>query len=86
MAAFKEKLLQFICYITDILRKSYFEMSQEKSKNIHYFKSYSKLKEALNLCFFDNIFVNNGLKHFVWGSLNAELCCLPCYSKAKIYC
>ena len=36
----KKKLLQFTCYITDILRKSHFEMSQEKLKNINYFKNF----------------------------------------------
>ena len=29
--------------------------------------------------FFGNIYVNNGLKHFVLGSLNAEFCYLPYY-------
>ena len=36
--------------IIKILRKSYLEMSQEKLKNIHYFKRYSKFKKALNFC------------------------------------
>ena len=45
-------------------------MSQEKLKNIHYFVSYSKFKETWNFCFFGNIFVNNGLKHFVFGLVN----------------
>ena len=52
LAAFKKKGLQFTCYITDILRKSLFEMSQEELININYFKSYSKLKKALNFCSF----------------------------------
>ena len=47
-------IIQFTCYITDILRKSPFKMSQEKLKNIHYFESYSKSKKALNFCFFSN--------------------------------
>ena len=38
LATFKKKLLQFTCYITDILRKSNFEMSQEKLKKKFYFK------------------------------------------------
>ena len=61
-------------------------MSQEKLKYIHYFKSYSKFKKALNFCFFGNIFLNNGLKHFVLGSLNAEFCYLRWYTKVKIHC
>ena len=86
LSAFKKKWLQFTCYITDIIRKSHFEMSQEKFKNIHYFKSYSKFKEASNFFFFGNIFVNNVLKDFVLGSINAEFCYLPCYSMKKINC
>ena len=77
--AFKKKLLQFTCYITDILHESHFEMSREKLKNIHYFKSYSKFKKALNFPFFGNIFLNNSLKHFVLGLLNAKFCYLPYY-------
>ena len=60
-------------------------MSQEKLKNIHYFKSYSKFEKALNFCLLDNIFVNNGLKHFILGSFNAEFCYLPSYPMEKIY-
>ena len=85
VAAFKKKWLQFPCYVTDILRKSFFEMRHEKLKNIHYSKSYWKFKKASNFCFFVNIFVNNGLKHFVLGSINSEFCCLPFYFKAKIH-
>ena len=61
-------------------------MSQEKLKNIHYSKSYSKLKKAFNFSIFDNIFVNNGLKPFVLGSLNAKFCYVPCYSEEKNNC
>ena len=46
-------------FITDILRISHFEMSQEKLRNIHYFKSYSEFRKALKVGFFGNIFVNN---------------------------
>ena len=56
-------------------------MSQIKLKNVHYYKIYSKFKKALNFCFCSNIFVDNGLKNFVLGSLNAEFCYLPCYSE-----
>ena len=59
-------------------------MSQEKLKYIYYFKIYPKFKKGTNSCFFCNIFVNNGPKRFVLGSLNAEFCYLPCYSKGKI--
>ena len=61
-------------------------MSQEKLKNIHYLKSYSKFKKASNFCFFGNIFVNNELKNVVLGLLNEEFCYLPCYSEEKIHC
>ena len=54
-----KKLLQFTFNITDILRKSGFENSQENLKNIHYFKSYTKFEKALNFTFFDNISINN---------------------------
>ena len=48
----QEKMITiFTYYITVILRKSHFEMSQEKLINIHYFKSYSKFKKVLNFCF-----------------------------------
>ena len=67
MAAFKKKWQQFTSYINKILRKPHFEISQEKLKNIHYFKSYSKFKKALNFFCFGNIFVDNGLKNFVLG-------------------
>ena len=38
------------------------------------------------ICFFGNVFINNLLKNFVLGSLNAEFCYIPCYSKEKIDC
>ena len=60
-------------------------MSQEKFKNIHYFKSYSKFKKARVFSFFVNIFVNNGQKRFVLLPLNAEFCYLPRYSEEKIH-
>ena len=45
-----------------------------------------KISFINNFYSFGNIFVNNGLKHFVLGSLNAEFFYLPCYSKEKIHC
>ena len=43
------------------------------------------LKKPWNFSVFRNIFVNNILKHFVLGLLNAEFCYLPCYSRKKIH-
>ena len=79
----QKKWLQFTPYISDILRKSYFEMSQEKLKNVHYFETYSKFKETLEFCLFGNIFVNNWLKYSVLEILNAEFCHLPFYCIGK---
>ena len=57
----------------------------KKSLKIFIILRYSKFKEALNFCFFVNILVNNRLKHFLLGSLNAKFCYLLCYSMEILF-
>ena len=52
LAVFKKKLLQFTCYITGILRKSHFEISEEKLKKCSLFQELFKIQENFEILTF----------------------------------
>ena len=80
----RESLSKYFRYNANRLRKFTFIISWKKFKNVHCFKSWIKFKKTSKSRLFRNIFVNNWLKYFVLGSLNAKFCDLSCYSKEKI--
>ena len=49
-------------------------------KKFSLFQELFEIEELWIFAFFGNIFVNNGLKHFVLESLNEEFCYLSCHS------
>ena len=57
----------------------------KKYNKISFINNFTNLKKFWIFAFFGNN-CNNGLKNFVLGSLNAELCHLLYYYKKKIRC